>query len=108
MADLSWQVFPGWHPLRAAARMGIRRPLARRGEVAMADESIIPAEETACVVARLKHRMIEDAIPLWSTVGWDNASGGFIDRLHRDGTPDTAAPRRVFVQARQISCYAKA
>jgi mannose-6-phosphate isomerase len=30
----------------------------------MADESIIPAEEAADVVARLKRRMIEDAIPL--------------------------------------------
>ncbi|MDA9519285.1 mannose-6-phosphate isomerase [Bradyrhizobium sp. CCBAU 11434] len=74
----------------------------------MADESIIPAEEAAEVVARLKRRMIEDAIPLWSTVGWDHATGGFIDRLHRDGTADVAAPRRVFVQARQIYCYAKA
>ncbi|MDA9441623.1 mannose-6-phosphate isomerase [Bradyrhizobium sp. CCBAU 51745] len=74
----------------------------------MADESIIPVEETAGVVARLKRRMIEDAIPLWSTVGWDHQTGGFIDRLHRDGTADVAAPRRVFVQARQIYCYAKA
>lgn len=74
----------------------------------MADESIIPAEEAADIVARLKRRMIEDAIPLWSTVGWDDATGGFIDRLHRDGTADRAAPRRVFVQARQIWCYAKA
>lgn len=74
----------------------------------MADESIIPAEEAADIVARLKRRMIEDAIPLWSTAGWDDATGGFIDRLHRDGSADTAAPRRVFVQARQIWCYAKA
>lgn len=74
----------------------------------MADESIIPAEEAADIVARLKRRMIEDAIPLWWTVGWDHDAGGFIDRLHRDGTADRAAPRRVFVQARQIWCYAKA
>ncbi|MDA9408574.1 AGE family epimerase/isomerase [Bradyrhizobium sp. CCBAU 45384] len=74
----------------------------------MADEGIIPVEETAGVVARLRRHMIEDAIPLWSTVGWDHRTGGFIDRLHRDGTADAAAPRRVFVQARQIYCYAKA
>lgn len=74
----------------------------------MADESIIPAQEAADIVARLKRRMIEDAIPLWWTVGWDHDAGGFIDRLHRDGTADRAAPRRVFVQARQIWCYAKA
>ncbi|MET4390416.1 mannose/cellobiose epimerase-like protein (N-acyl-D-glucosamine 2-epimerase family) [Bradyrhizobium sp. F1.4.3] len=74
----------------------------------MADEGNIAADETVDVVARLKRRMIDEALPLWSTVGWDHAAGGFIDRLHRDGTPDAAAPRRVFVQARQIWCYAKA
>jgi mannose-6-phosphate isomerase len=74
----------------------------------MADESIIPADGAADVVARLKRRMIDEAMPLWSTVGWDHVAGGFIDRLHRDGTADAAAPRRVFVQARQIWCYAKA
>lgn len=84
--------------------MGIRRPWARLEEDAMADEGMIAAD----VVARLKRRMIDEALPLWSTVGWDQTAGGFIDRLHRDGTADTAAPRRVFVQARQIWCYAKA
>lgn len=74
----------------------------------MADEGIIVADEAADVVARLKRRMIDEALPLWSSVGWDDAAGGFVDRLHRDGTADTAAPRRVLVQARQIYCYAKA
>jgi mannose-6-phosphate isomerase len=74
----------------------------------MADDRIIAADEAADVVARLKRRMIDDALPLWSGEGWDRISGGFIDRLHRDGTADRAAPRRVFVQARQIYCYAKA
>jgi mannose-6-phosphate isomerase len=74
----------------------------------MADEVSIAAGEAADVVARLKRRMIEEALPLWSTVGWDAATGGFVDRLHCDGTADTAAPRRVLVQARQIYCYAKA
>ena len=73
----------------------------------MADE-LITTNEAAEVVARLKRRMIDDALPLWSTEGWDATSGGFIDRLHRDGRADWGAPRRVFVQARQIYCYAKA
>ncbi|EJN12793.1 N-acyl-D-glucosamine 2-epimerase [Bradyrhizobium sp. YR681] len=72
------------------------------------DEGVKEAEGAGDVVARLKRRMIEQALPLWSTVGWDHDAGGFIDRLHPDGTADTAAPRRVFVQARQIWCYAKA
>ncbi|UVO31826.1 AGE family epimerase/isomerase [Bradyrhizobium arachidis] len=74
----------------------------------MAGEPINAAEDAADVVARLKQRMIDHALPLWSTEGWDKSSGGFIDRLHRDGTADRMAPRRVFVQARQIWCYAKA
>ena len=66
------------------------------------------ADATAGVIGRLKQRMIDHALPLWSTEGWDAAAGGFVDRLHPDGRADPLAPRRVFVQARQIYCYAKA
>ena len=52
--------------------------------------------------------MIDHCLPLWSTEGWDARMGGFIDRLDPDGRADRLAPRRVFVQARQIYCYAKA
>jgi mannose-6-phosphate isomerase len=65
-------------------------------------------EESQDVVARLKRRMIDRCLPLWSGEGWDAASGGFIDRLDQDGRADRMAPRRVFVQARQIYCFAKA
>lgn len=71
-----------------------------------------PAAATASsdtdIVAKLKLRMIDQCLPLWSTVGWDSAAGGFVDRLNIDGSADRLAPRRVFVQARQIYCYAKA
>jgi mannose/cellobiose epimerase-like protein (N-acyl-D-glucosamine 2-epimerase family) len=60
------------------------------------------------IVAQLKARIIDHSLPLWSTEGWDPATGGFIDRLHQDGRADRLAPRRVFVQARQIYCFAKA
>jgi mannose/cellobiose epimerase-like protein (N-acyl-D-glucosamine 2-epimerase family) len=60
------------------------------------------------IVAKLKVRIIDHSLPLWSTEGWDPATGGFIDRLHQDGRADRPAPRRVFVQARQIYCFAKA
>lgn len=52
--------------------------------------------------------MIESALPLWAREGWDAARGGFVDRLHCDGTADDKAPRRLLVQARQIYCFAKA
>jgi len=74
----------------------------------MVDEQSIATEDDAEVVARLKRRLIGQALPLWSTEGWDHTSGGFVDRLHGDGRADRSAPQRVFVQARQIYCYATA
>jgi len=73
----------------------------------MTDEQRIGAEDATEVVDRLKRRMIDHALPLWSTEGWDETAGGFVDRLHEDGRADRLAPRRVFVQARQIYCYAR-
>ena len=60
------------------------------------------------IVGKLKLHMIDHCLPLWSNEGWDRRSGGFVDRLHPDGRADVSAPRRVFVQARQIYCFAKA
>ena len=74
----------------------------------MAEVQTAAAEDSVDVVARLKRRMIEHALPLWSGEGWDSATGGFIDRLDQDGRADREAPRRVLVQARQIYCFAKA
>ena len=71
-------------------------------------ETQAAADETVDVVARLKARMIEHALPLWSGEGWDSTAGGFVDRLDQNGGADRLAPRRVFVQARQIYCFAKA
>ncbi|WP_213770092.1 AGE family epimerase/isomerase [Bradyrhizobium sp. dw_78] len=59
------------------------------------------------IVGKLKRRILEHSLPLWSTEGWDRTSGGFIDRLTPEGRADRLAPRRVFVQARQIYCFAK-
>jgi mannose/cellobiose epimerase-like protein (N-acyl-D-glucosamine 2-epimerase family) len=60
------------------------------------------------IVGTLKALMIEQSLPLWSSEGWDRTTGGFVDRLDPDGRADREAPRRVFVQARQIYCFAKA
>jgi mannose-6-phosphate isomerase len=56
----------------------------------------------------LQSVLIYDALSLWAVTGWDAKAGGFIERLAADGMPDTSAPRRVRVQARQIYCFAKA
>ncbi len=66
------------------------------------------SEEAGDIVAQLKSLIVECSLPLWSGEGWDCASGGFVDRLDADGRADRLAPRRTFVQARQIYCFAKA
>jgi mannose/cellobiose epimerase-like protein (N-acyl-D-glucosamine 2-epimerase family) len=60
------------------------------------------------IVAVLKARMIDHALPLWSGEGWDPVAGGFVDRLDPEGRADRAAARRVMVQARQVFCFATA
>jgi mannose/cellobiose epimerase-like protein (N-acyl-D-glucosamine 2-epimerase family) len=60
------------------------------------------------IVRLLKSRIIEHSLPLWSGEGWDSKAGGFVDRLTPDGQADRLAPRRTFVQARQIYCFARA
>ena len=67
----------------------------------------VDAAETD-IVATLKALMIDHALPLWATAGWDRQRGGFVERLDKDGSPQMDTPRRVLVQARQIYCYAKA
>jgi mannose/cellobiose epimerase-like protein (N-acyl-D-glucosamine 2-epimerase family) len=77
----------------------------------MAEGHIAAAEDaagSADIVARLKLRMVEHCLPLWSGEGWDDRAGGFVERLGPDGRADATAPRRIRVQARQIYCYAKA
>jgi mannose/cellobiose epimerase-like protein (N-acyl-D-glucosamine 2-epimerase family) len=59
------------------------------------------------IVSVSKASMV-DALSRWSRLGWDQQTNAFLERLHPDGTPDHAAPRRVRVQARQIYCFAKA
>jgi len=74
----------------------------------MVDPSTASAREAGDIVAQLKSFIIERSLPLWSGEGWDRTGGGFVDRLGQDGRADRLAPRRTFVQARQIYCFAKA
>jgi mannose/cellobiose epimerase-like protein (N-acyl-D-glucosamine 2-epimerase family) len=74
----------------------------------MVDPSTASAREAGDIVAQLKNFIIERSLPLWSGEGWDRTGGGFVDRLDPQGRADALAPRRTFVQARQIYCFAKA
>lgn len=60
------------------------------------------------IVEISKSQIVTDALPLWSSEGWDAEAGGFIEKLDALGNAIASGPRRVRVQARQIYCYAKA
>jgi mannose/cellobiose epimerase-like protein (N-acyl-D-glucosamine 2-epimerase family) len=68
----------------------------------------ITGSDSANIVEVLRTLMIDHSLPLWSGEGWDQAAGGFVEKLDSDGRADRAAPRRVRVQARQIYSFAKA
>jgi mannose/cellobiose epimerase-like protein (N-acyl-D-glucosamine 2-epimerase family) len=57
---------------------------------------------------RVRQWLVEAALPFWSGAGLDREAGGFVERLHLDGTPDLSAPKRLRVQARQIYVFSHA
>jgi mannose/cellobiose epimerase-like protein (N-acyl-D-glucosamine 2-epimerase family) len=57
---------------------------------------------------RLQLFVVQHALPLWATAGFDEAAGGFHERLQFSGEPIRDVPRRLLVQARQIVVYSRA
>src|SRR6202012_1017099 len=97
---------PAWYAIRRRMSGAGRRfgnAMVKTYAVGTANQS-----DSGDIVPTLKALMVDHALPLWSGEGWDRPSGGFVDRLDSDGRADREAPRRVFVQARQIYCFAKA
>ncbi len=58
-------------------------------------------------LGKLRQWLFEQALPLWSTVGVDRASGGFFEKLTPAGQP-VEEPRRARVTGRQIYAFAMA
>jgi mannose-6-phosphate isomerase len=58
--------------------------------------------------ARSERWLVESALPLWASAGFDAGRAMFQERLDFDRAPIASAPRRLMVQARQISVYAAA
>lgn len=56
--------------------------------------------------AAARRWLLEAAFPLWSTAGFDAASGQFVEQLGLDGAPAVETPRRALVQARQLYVFA--
>lgn len=61
--------------------------------------------ELKAAAGGLLHWLMEDALPLWWTIGADHERGGFHEAIASDGRP-VNANRRARVQARQIYSYA--
>lgn len=62
-----------------------------------------PMAGLADIASEARHWLLDVAAPLWSTRG-RLAKGLFVERLSRAGRPDDA-PRRLFVQARDIYAF---
>lgn len=52
--------------------------------------------------------LTQQALPLWSHTGFDEAAGGFVECLTLDGQPLLDRDKRIRVQARQIYVYSHA
>ena len=52
--------------------------------------------------------LLDRAFPLWSSAGFDAASGQFVEELSLAGEPRAMVPRRTLVQARQIYVFSLA
>jgi mannose-6-phosphate isomerase len=78
----------------------------RRIEMAREEESLVEAR-LAALCGRLHEWLVGAAYPLWSRQGIDPSNGGFVETLSQDGTA-LADPRRVRVQPRQITAFARA
>jgi mannose-6-phosphate isomerase len=59
-------------------------------------------------LAKLETWLIEDALPVWASAGFDTATGAFHERLDFAGRPILAAPRRLMAQCRQIYAFSHA
>jgi len=68
----------------------------------------VPLPQLAAEIAALKAWMIDDALPFWSTRGFDRSSGLFEERLDFSGRPILEAPRRLMVQCRQLYVFSHA
>jgi mannose/cellobiose epimerase-like protein (N-acyl-D-glucosamine 2-epimerase family) len=56
---------------------------------------------------RLRLYVVERALPLWASAGFDEANGCFRERLEFSGEPSREVPQRLIVQARQIVVYSR-
>lgn len=65
-------------------------------------------KQFAARIARFGTWLSKDALPLWLENGFDPESGGFHERLSREGAPVATDLRRARVQPRQIYCFAAA
>jgi mannose/cellobiose epimerase-like protein (N-acyl-D-glucosamine 2-epimerase family) len=69
---------------------------------------VTSAETPAQALHRLQLFVVERALPLWASAGFDEANGCFHERLEFSGEPSRETPRRLLVQARQIVVYSRA
>lgn len=68
----------------------------------------LPLPDRAAVAARTRAWIVDAALPLWSSAGFDRAQASFIEALDLERRPLPDLPRRLMVQARQLAVFADA
>lgn len=81
---------------------------AQRSVAGMAQSGARRLRGPSVATRQLVTWMKRDALPFWSTKGWDTRRGGFHERFFFDGTADDLVLRRTRVQWRQIYVLAHA
>lgn len=81
---------------------------AQRSVAGMAQSGTRRLRGPSVATRQLVTWMKRDALPFWSTKGWDARRGGFHERFFFDGTADDLVLRRTRVQWRQIYVLAHA
>ncbi|SDR23000.1 mannose-6-phosphate isomerase, type 3 [Rhizobiales bacterium GAS113] len=67
-----------------------------------------PGAGLAAELAAVKAWLIDEALPFWSSRGFDRSTGLFEERLDFSGQPVAETPRRLMVQCRQLYVFSHA
>lgn len=70
--------------------------------------NLVPIRSLEQALKNLTAWLEDAAIPLWSSAGAEQTTGGFHERIGQDGQPMAADNRRARVQPRQIYCFSAA
>jgi len=89
----------------------VKKIVERLEKTGRLETKFTPAQDrvvqVGAYVPRVRHWLLDEALPLWSTVAVDERHGGFFEALSMDASP-IARPKRMRTMGRQIFAFAVA